>query len=249
MGQMAVSPNGRYQLIWQDGSGPRDGRYVLIDDGKVVVDGTMERPHDGKVSDEGVFILNDWGARGELTGKFAAFYSNGSTILSRTFGANLFNNGLSRNGGLAVCQTCNSPDSADGSLLSIFNLTEGVLLSSWIPESGWADAYGFPGHGRIRMVRRNRIPLDYSLDGEFLDRQAWLRDDVAHGNIFRIRLALKEGHEATGLSLDDLAAGAKVAIADADDRFRADAYRLLGEVEEASERHTEALAAYDQALA
>jgi len=99
------------------------------------------------------------------------------------------------------------------------------------------------------MVRRDRIPLNYSLDGQFLDRQVWLRDDVAHGNVFRIRLALNEDCDVTGLSLDELAVGAKVAIADADDRFRADAYRLLGEIQEASECYAEALAAYDQALA
>lgn len=251
---MAVSPNGRYQLVWQDARSSPDGarlqgRYVLIDAGRVVVDRAMERPQDGNVNDTGVFILNDWGDRAELAGTFTAFSPDGRKIVSRAFGANLLNNGLSSDGRWGVCQTCNAPGSPDGSLLAVFDLEAGTCRSCWIPESGWADAYEFPGGDRIRMMRRHRVPLDYTLDGDFLDRQAWLRDDVANGNVFRIRLALREGEAITGLSLPDLAAGTRIAIAAAHDRFRADAYRLLGEIEEASNRPIEALAAYDQALA
>lgn len=67
MGQRASSPDGRFSLVSQDGNRSeggrgRAGRYVLINDGKVVVDGRMERPQDGKVTDSGVFVLNNWGS-------------------------------------------------------------------------------------------------------------------------------------------------------------------------------------------
>src|SRR3546814_12778985 len=87
----------------------RGGRYVLIQDGRVVLDERMARPQGGKVADNGNFILNDWGASDALSGTFHAFAPNGGHIVSRGFSAHLLNNGLSDDGVLAVCQTCNAP--------------------------------------------------------------------------------------------------------------------------------------------
>jgi hypothetical protein len=74
MGQHHQSPNGRYRLIWQDAGWSSDrrdarGRYVLLADGQVTVDGRMDRPQDGKVCDAGIFVLNDWGQRDRLAGR------------------------------------------------------------------------------------------------------------------------------------------------------------------------------------
>src|ERR1700751_4224721 len=59
------SPNGRFRVAWRDGDGNRGGarqdglgHYVLIDQDRVVARGRMERPNDGKVADNGNFILN-----------------------------------------------------------------------------------------------------------------------------------------------------------------------------------------------
>src|SRR3546814_1521158 len=70
----------------------RGGRYVLIQDGRVVLDERMARPQGGKVADNGNFILNDWGASDALSGTFHAFAPNGGNIVSRGFSANLLNN-------------------------------------------------------------------------------------------------------------------------------------------------------------
>ena len=255
MGQQAHSPSGRFTLIWQDMMRAADGRdlrgrYVLLDDVAVVVDGRMNSPQDGKVSDECTFILNDCCARDELADSFTAFAAEGQTIVSRSYAANLLNNGLSADGKLAVCQTCNAPGSPDSSILEIFDLQAGTVVARWTAESGWADGYEFPAGGTtIRMIRRDRPSLDYTLRGEFLDRGVWLRDEIARGNVFVIRKALKEGVERNGISLDDLAIGARAAVADADARYHADAFPLLGEIEEQAGNPVDALAAYDRALA
>lgn len=254
MGQRSTSPNGRYSLIWQDrgwNGTPADprGRYVLIDGDTVVVDGRMERPQDGKVANDGTFVLNDWGLRDELAGTFTAFRADGSEIVSRGYTANLLNNGLSVDGRLAVCQTCNSPGSPDSSILTVFDLIASAVVATWTAESGWASSYEFPPEGdRIRMVRRDRVSLEYSLDGEFLDRQLWFQDEVRRGTLYVIRKALADGEGVTGLSLAELRVGVRAAVAEGDARFTADAWRLLGEIEEADGNLVAALEAYDKAL-
>lgn len=252
VGERARSPNRRFTLLWRDrywmNGEVVEGRYLLIDGDAVVVDARMDRPQDGKVADAGTFILNDWGDSQDLSGTFRAFRSNGTEIVSRRYSANLLNNGLSRDGRLAVCQTCNAPGSVDSSILTVFDLDAGAEVASWTAESGWAKGYEFPD-GRVRMVRGDRPSLDYSLTGEFLDRRLWLDDEVRRGTLYVIRKALAEGEAATGLTHDDLRAGVRQALRDGDERFEAEAWRLLGEVEESAGDGRAALEAYDRALA
>ena len=254
VGERTASPNGRYTLVWRDrywmDGVPVDGRYLLIDGDTVAVDGNMERPQDGKVADNGTFILNDWGDSQQLSGTFHGFRCDGSPIVSRRYSANLLNNGLARDGRLAVCQTCNAPGSPDSSILTIFDLAAGTEIASWTAESGWAKGYEFPEGGtRVRMLRGDRPSLDYALTGEFLDRRLWLEDEVRRGTLCVIRKALAEGESATGLRFEDLRVGVRRALAGGDDRFEAEAWRLLGEIEESAGHAGAALDAYDRALA
>jgi hypothetical protein len=253
MGRTAASPSGRYRLVWRD-SATRcgevvGGRYVLLDGTDLLVDGAMDRPNDGKVADDGTFILNDWGSREALEGRFVAFARDGRVLVERHFAANLVNNGLSQDGRLAVCQTANAPGSPDNSILTIFDLAGGTVRAAWRAESGWASGYAFPRDGVIRMLRGDRIPLDYALGGEFLDRMAWLKDEVSSGNLHVIRIALEEGMQESGLLPADLRRGVLATLASDDRRFDADAWRLIGEIEESAGEARAALAAYDKALA
>ncbi|MEI9966035.1 MAG: hypothetical protein WDM92_16720 [Caulobacteraceae bacterium] len=84
-------------------------------------------------------MLNDWRFSQELTGTFWAFNPDGSKILSQTFEANLFNNGLSADGALAACHTCNSGNEADSAVLTIFDLAVGQELTRFRAESGWPN--------------------------------------------------------------------------------------------------------------
>lgn len=253
VGERAASADGRYTLIWRDrywiDGAPVDGRYLLIDGDTVAVDGKMERPQHGKVADNGTFILNDWGDSQQLSGTFHAFRRDGSPIVSRSYSANLLNNGLSSDGGLAVCQTCNAPRSPDSSILSVFDLVAGTVQAEWTAESGWANEYDFPeGGDRVRMLRGDRPSLDYTLTGTFLQRRLWLEDEVRRGTLYVIRKVLGEGEAASGVTFEQLRMGVRRALADGDARFEAEAWRLLGETEESAGNAGAALEAYDRAL-
>src|SRR3546814_12133914 len=82
------------------------------------------------------------------------------------------------------------------------------------------------------MLRGDRISLDYSLDGEFLDRKVWLKDEVGRGTLHVIRIALADGADESGLSTGELRQGVRAVLASNDGRFYAEAWRLMGEIEE-----------------
>lgn len=260
-GPYCRSPNGRYTLAWCDGSalrgGARDsgeGRYILLDDKQVVVAGAMQRPNDGRVADNGTFVLNDWRFSSELTGTFWAFRSDGSRILSRSFSANLFNNGLSVDGALACCQTCNSP-SEDSSVLAIFDLIGGQEISTFSAESGWASDYEFsPGAGVVRLRYQNEgTVFGYALLGEFIERDKWVAARLQGGDLYMVKRTLEEaGGSPDVVMAKRLLDAIEIGLGHQnwrDDRSQALGWRLRGEILEATDAVAQALECYDKALA
>lgn len=261
-GQFARSPNGRYLLVWRDSYGITtngksrrvSGRYMLLDGERLLCDDKMERPNDGKVADDGVFILNDWhDFTGELRGTFCAFRPDGSAILKRDFKANLYNNGLSRDGRWAACQTCNAPDETDGSVLTVFDLEAAKEYARWRAESGWPDSYEFSENGsKVLLGVRDLGKFAYSLDGEFLDRNAWLDAGVEQGDIYIIGNLLSEieGDQAEE-TLRRALAGLDRALqkpANSDPRTRAHILKLKGDCFDRLKNWKDALVCFDEAL-
>lgn len=143
----------------------------------------MARPNDGKVADDGTFILNDWGFGGGLKGTFYAFQRNGERICVQNFKANLFNNGLSADGRFAACHTCNSDDERDSAVLAVFDLARGVECARWRPASGWPNFYEFSDDGKTIGLGYLRLGVfRYTMAGEFLDRPAWEEARLTKGD-------------------------------------------------------------------
>ncbi|WP_316233757.1 tetratricopeptide repeat protein [Bradyrhizobium sp. SZCCHNPS2010] len=254
-GQSSKSPDGRYTLAWRDG-GPdqsRHGRWILLDARKIVAEGAMSRPNDGKVANNGVFIINDWGLIENLSRTLAAFTSQGTPLLRRTFNANLFNNGLSADGHWAVCQTVNAPHE-DGNKLFVFDLCSKIEIGAFQPASGWASSYTFvPDEQRIVLGYQNGRRFSYTMDGRFLDRSAWLASGLQQGDLLIIERILSE---AAGPPSADLIALLLPAIDIAlaaeryrDQRSQARAYRFRGTCLDARGDFRDAAAAYEQAVA
>jgi tetratricopeptide (TPR) repeat protein len=254
IGMCARSPSKRFTLAWVDG-GPdqaRAGRYLLLDGERLIVEGKMARPNDGKVTDTGLFILNDWGSMETLNGTFAAFGPDGRKLVSRKFSANLYNNGLSPDGRFAVCQTANAPGK-DGNLLTLFDLQAGKPINAWQPESGWASYYEFPADSQtIRLGYRDRGAFAYGFDGTFLDRMKWLAAGLQNGDIFILEKILAESEDQPGPDLAaQLLAVIHVALAGLrkdDAKTRARLLKSRGICLEALAEVKQALAAYDEAL-
>lgn len=255
-GLYSRSPSGRYTLVWRDGSGSQDGdegRYVLLDGKKLVADGTMQRPNDGKVADNGTFILNDWRFLNNLNGVFWAFRADGSLILSRSFSANLFNNGLSADGTVACCQTCNS-ESEDSAILTIFDLVVGAQIGAFSAESGWANDYEFaPSARTIRLRYSNGDAFNYTFSGGFIDRDKWIAAGLKSGDLYMVKRCMEEVENQPDPDLAKRLIGSVDAGLGLphwrDDRSQAFGWRLRGEILEATGASAEALQCYEKALA
>jgi Tetratricopeptide repeat len=250
----ARSPDGRYALGWLDrnfGDGGRPGTWVLLWDGQVAAHGHMVSPNAGKVANNGNFILNDCGRLDTLSGVFCAFCADGSPILKQAFKANLHSNGISADGSLAVCQTCNSDHESDSSMLAVFDLHARKELARWVPESGWALSYEFPeGERTVRLVYPDRSAYKYTLDGNFLDTRRYLDDSLARGHVWLADALLKGAGSNPEPELRAKAiASADVALAGADTRFHALALKVRGICLESAGDFEDALACYDRALA
>lgn len=262
-GRCEPSPNGRYILAWRDGDGAGrggarregKGRYLLIDQNRVIADGRMERPNDGHVSENGVFVLNDWRFfTSELRGTFYAFRADGTEILRRKFLANLYNCGISPDGRLACCQTCNSSSERDSSVLTLFDLDRAVEIASWPPESGWATGYDFSADGAYVLLTYNQgPPLRYALTGEFVDRSLWIESSLDRGDLYMIQRVIKETHPkpegAFARRLVDCINKGLVAVCADDPRTRAFGLKLKATCLDGLEDWTSALANYEEALA
>ena len=195
-GECARSKNGRFLLTWADDSAR--GRYFLLCDNRILAEGRMARPNDGKVADNGTFILNQWGTGDGLKGTFRAFNYPREPIVAKKIAANLFNNGLSPEGRYAAVQACHAPGSDDNCILLVYDLIQKAEIGRFVPQSGWADDYRFPGDGTIELEYRKLGHFRYALTGEFLDLAAWKEAQLTCGDysmaLITIERILKE-HE------------------------------------------------------
>jgi transcription elongation factor Elf1 len=170
-GQFSRSSDSRYRLTWREAfAGERTlGPYLLLDGNRVIVRGRMQRPNDGKVSNNGNFVLNSWTGNGEkLSGTFYAFATSGEILVRKKFRANLNHNGISDNGRFAFCDTCTSDFEAHSDKTFVFDLETRTLLST---IDGRADGrYSFDSEHRILSFIDDKSALErrYTFEGIYL---------------------------------------------------------------------------------
>lgn len=255
MGPYVRSPDGRLVLvcgtiIGSGNGGRREGGYAVFEDKRLIASGTAERPQEGRIADNGVFIFNDWLHNDALCGRFMAFSATGETLIARHFDANLFGNGLSADGRYAICQTARAPGSPDSNIVAAFDLIDKRELARWQPECGSARDFEFDSAaGTVDLLSNDGERETYDLaTGELQDREAWRLRRIARGDLRVIGAIVHDPADITPELLDRIRQGLRVAQSPASGWSAARAHRLEGELMERLGKPGEALTAYEQAL-
>lgn len=240
------SDNGKYILAWSDSSpddsliGARNsgnGRYALFCEGMLLFKGELQRPNDGKVSNQGNFIINDWTFGEGNQGVFYAFDSKSNILISRRFKANLGPNAISSDGNFAACQALYS-DNEDGNALAFFDLSLKILSWKAEPIPGPADELRFDStNSTLHLIYNDGGDFRYDFQGHFLDEPHWQKKAANSVN----------GYDLLNLATDkwDDLKSKKAAPSDYEEvlsllkrsiekgiseYFQARAYRILGEL-------------------
>jgi tetratricopeptide (TPR) repeat protein len=265
-GEFSQSSNGIFLLAWRDRHYQVDennytskvgGDYYLFENENLIVEGHLSRPNDGKISDNGTFILNDWDEAIAQCGTFLSFDKAGNLILARKFKANLLNNGLDDSGKYAVCQTCNAEFDNDSGRLVVFSLEDASEISNSIPESGWANSYEFEiQQSIVKLVYSTQSAFSYGVfaygfDGAFVDREIWCDAQLKRGMIVVARQMYEKNKCALDLELSDrLLNSIQIALNsnNTDALSRSIALRLRGEIFESLGQIENALSAFKEAI-
>lgn len=264
-GPYSESENRKFLVAWSDADRKKgiggfresgEGSYILAEDTVVLISGRLQRPNDGKVANNGTFIINDWMFGEGLKGTFYAFNKLGNQLVQHRFTANLLNNGIAEDGRFAVCQCANS-DTEDSGVLALFDLNKGMLLWKIQPESGWADSYHFDCEGKkILLCYREKGEYRYSFGGDFIEKDKWQIERINYVSAFELSLIAKERFKEKYNSLSEADAQEILLLLDRAlnkglDGYpneKAAVYRTMGEVKESLGKITEAIYNYELAL-
>jgi hypothetical protein len=256
-GTSRTSPNGRFAIITgsimtgePSSDRRRDGAYAVLESRLLRAHGRVERPHDGKVANNGAFVVNDWMHSEELAGRFLAFHPDGRQSISHIFGANLACNGNSAEGRYAACQTLSSPGSPDDTIVALFDVEKGDLLARFRPQCGTADGFDFDTQlGQVHVLTHDGDRETYGIDGQMIGRSEWLDRRIARGDLGVIGSILKDTEEHLDDALiEKLRAGLAQAATHGENWSKARANRLSGEMLETLGKPLAALEAYERAL-
>ena len=158
------SSNSQYILAFDDRDavsgrgGHREngkGCYFLIKDHAIIVIGQLERPNDGKVANNGNFIINDWLFENTTKSIAYVFKESGEQIVRKLFKANLLTNALSESGQFAAFITCNS-SLGDNNVIILYDLITGKQV--------WRKYFGFQNPQHITLSDNEKIELNYKDD-------------------------------------------------------------------------------------
>ena len=202
-GPCVRSPNGRFTLAWRNasidpasGRLTRPGRFLLVDGGKVLIQGEVRKVMSACVSDEGILLVA-CGPRepGNLESTIYVFGPDGHELIKHRVKAGLASSGISADGTVAVCQAGNNPqDPADSGMLHFFDLEARLLVWKKRPETGWAAWYRFDTANCVLAASRGSQEYRYGFDGRCLDVERWGTGEAAargqwlreHGDAFEL---------------------------------------------------------------
>lgn len=227
--------------------------FILLEDQKIVLKMYLPRPSNGKVSNNGSFILNSGIDRSnELKGRFVAYNKTGQELVNHRFTANLGINSLSNDGRYAVCQTWYSK-TKDGHTVTCFDLINGKLIWQKTLETRVADAIEFSlNTDNLIFINEGVGNFRYSMTGELLDKKQWYEARIKHGTGFElIEIAnekLENISENNSKVLDEVLDLYLMAVKRIDSNyFLAKVHRKIGEVYELMGKIDKTITHFEQA--
>jgi tetratricopeptide (TPR) repeat protein len=256
-GEYHQSPNGKFILAWKDQN--ENGKYILLERGKVKLQAKMRRPNNGMVSNSGVFILSDLTSKGTY-GLFHIINAEGETLIKQRCKANLGPTGISDDGNFAVCQALESTNKSDSCKLYFFDIKNKKLLWNKLPETigselSWPESYRFDTKKKVLYLRydKNRI-YRYTFEGTFIDSKSYRYDCINTGNDIEFLEAVKELKEELSTNTDPREYDALIApltkglkrFSDKDAKSKI--HRVLGEILHLQGNDAEAIKHFETAL-
>jgi hypothetical protein len=194
-GEYHQSSKGKFILAWKDQND--NGKYILLERGKVKLQAKMKHPNNGMVSNSGVFILSDFTSKG-MYGVFNIINSDGETLIKQRCKANLGHTGISDDGSFAVCQALESTSKSDNCKLFFFDIKNRKLLWKKVPETigtnlNWARSYRFDTKRKVLYLIHNKNrAYSYTFEGTFLDSKLYRDDCINFGNDIEFLKAVNE---------------------------------------------------------
>jgi tetratricopeptide (TPR) repeat protein len=264
IGNHVQSPNKQFLIAWIDGDldqgviGARkegNGKFLIIENGKIILRGEVERPNDCKIANNGSFIINDWLFSNRLNGIFYAYEKTGEELISHRFSANLRDNCISSDGKFAACTLGNS-NSKDGGLLAVFDLEKGALLNRIYPEDDAGILFEIsPEEKTITFDYTKFGQFKYSFDGMFLDKERWYQAHLEQGSAFDLLYIaeekLREKNTLDTETTQGIITILNKALGKGLGQYKkeeAKAYRFIGEAYELMSLFEKAIENYERAL-
>ena len=210
---------------------------MLINENKIILKGSVQRPNDGKVANNGNFVIADWLFSGDLNGIFYVFDIEGRFIIQHKVNANILNTSISPSGNYAIFQTANNNEDEDGNKLFLFKLNPINLLWKLSPPF-WATNYIFDEeNGILKLEHDNREIYKFSFNGEFLDQEKFNADRLKLATGYELLTIAKEKYvdlqnknASSEKYLEIIPTFQKVVKSKISDYTKAQAYRMMGEV-------------------
>lgn len=256
-GEYHQSPNSKFILAWNSLS--ENGKYILLERGKVKLQVKMKHLKNGMVSNAGVFIISDLTSKG-MYGVFNIINADGETLIRQRCRANLGSTGISEDGHFAVCQALESTSKPDSCKLFFFDIKNKKLLWKKTPETigselNWAKSYRFDTKKKILHLihDKNRV-YRYTFEGTFIDSKLYRLHRIDTGNDIEFLEAIKELKEELSSNSDareynsfiiPLEKGLK-RFSDKDTKSKI--HRALGEIFHLQGNDTEAIKHFETAL-
>ncbi|OQB75684.1 MAG: hypothetical protein BWX92_02490 [Deltaproteobacteria bacterium ADurb.Bin135] len=264
-GSISKSADGRYCLMYSE------GWWLLIENDIIKVMGHMAQPNCGAVANNGTFILTDNKSRRYIWywypkdnygvsirnrfkgGIFWVIGKSGQPLIRRTCTANIGSACISPEGGYAACSLeLDDSNTADSETIVLFDLNLCKQISQFNPAGLHVNRIEIDENERvIKVTNYCEKTFRFNFNGELFDIDALQKENIENANGYYLITLVKHEmeHELTKkeeikcLELLDKALKKGVST-----YTQGEAYAMMGQINEKTERFDEAVKLYETAL-